>query len=205
MTTATAPPVKFHPNAIQTYTGEAYDFADPDPRTIHLDDIAHSLSNMCRFAGHVRGFQSVAEHSVLVSEIVRLAGGDTREQQLAFLHDGHEGYVWDCPRPFKPLLGDVFEQFAEKADEAILSAFFDEDIPTRIFQSSWIKEADNIALVAEARELMHHGPESWAGWKDTYSKVPDLPAPLKVRSLLPHQAENLFLHRAFVLGLNTEA
>lgn len=47
-----------------TYTGRTFYPFDPRPEDICIEDIAHSLSNMCRFCGHVREFYSVAEHSV---------------------------------------------------------------------------------------------------------------------------------------------
>ena len=55
---------------IQTYTGRAFDLLDPRPEQIDPLDIAHALSQICRFTGHVREFYSVAQHSVLVACIV---------------------------------------------------------------------------------------------------------------------------------------
>ena len=39
---------------IITYRGAAIEPLDPDPEHIHIEDIAHSLANQCRFTGHVR-------------------------------------------------------------------------------------------------------------------------------------------------------
>ena len=57
--------------AIQTFKGNVF-----DPKTIYIDtidikDIAHALSNLCRYAGHCRDFYSVAEHSVLTYKIAQ--------------------------------------------------------------------------------------------------------------------------------------
>lgn len=202
MSNTTEPPVRFHPNAIQTFSGEAYDFQNPDPATIRMRDIAHALSNACRYAGHTARFYSVSEHSVLVMLTLKAWGFDEEWQRVGLMHDAHEAYVWDCPRPFKPLLGDVFEEFSDKADAAICKAL---DLPdAECFHAPPVKDADDTALVAEAQKLMYYGPEAWAGWAKRYSKVPPLPDGLEVVGLDPWKAENAFLHYAHSLGLDTE-
>ena len=35
----------------QTYTGQAIDLSNPDPKTINIEDIAHSLSLIPRYTG----------------------------------------------------------------------------------------------------------------------------------------------------------
>ena len=42
----------------------------PSPQEIALEDIAGARSRICRFGGHTSEFDSVAQHSVLVSEVV---------------------------------------------------------------------------------------------------------------------------------------
>jgi hypothetical protein len=207
----TPPKPRFHPNAIQTFTGLAYDFEAPTAEMIELDDIAHALSNACRFAGHVRRFYSVAEHCVRVSYAME-AWYPTNPLlwRDGLMHDGHEAYVWDCPRPFKPLFVNaegvnIYERFADNADAAI-GARFGID-PSRL-HSPQVKRADDCLLVAEARLLMTHGPEEWASWDSRYSEVP--PPPLTAWppegyndavGWPPHLAEDAFHHRAKEVGL----
>ena len=81
---------------IQTFTGKAFWPLDPRADDIDPLDVAHALSNMCRYAGHVRTFYSVAEHSVLMSQIV-----DPENALWALLHDASEAYLVDVPRPVK--------------------------------------------------------------------------------------------------------
>lgn len=199
---ARPPVVRFHPGEIQTFTGEAYDFDNPDPATIRLRDIAHALSNACRYAGHTSRFYSVAEHSILVTKTLESWGYDEAWQRVALMHDASEAYVWDCPKPFKPLLGETFGQFSEKADVAICEAMGLPD-PER-FHSKTLKTADVTVLIAEARELMHHGPEAWSAWEESYAKMPPLPKELRIATLEPRQAEESFLYYARKLGFDTE-
>lgn len=63
---------------------------------VNLEDIAHSLSQLCRYGGHCNHFYSVAEHSVRLSETV-----DPRE---ALLHDATEAYLGDVVSPLKSML-----------------------------------------------------------------------------------------------------
>lgn len=190
--------LKFGPGTIETYRGHAYDFRNPTSDMIEIDDIKHALSNMCRFAGHVSRFYSVAEHSVLVSRIVERYHGSRDAQRIALFHDAHEAYVWDAPRPFKPLLGDAFKEYATLADRAVALAIFGAPNRARDFHAEWIKRADNIALCAEREELMVAGP---AEWEHGYEDVPPLPPLLDVAALPPLQAEYLFYDRALELGL----
>jgi hypothetical protein len=44
---------------IQTFTGKRLDLDPPDPSQIDIEDIAHSLSMLCRFNGQCNKFYSV--------------------------------------------------------------------------------------------------------------------------------------------------
>lgn len=66
---------------------------------IDIDDIAHGLSNLCRFTGRTQRFYSVAEHSVRVSRLCK------KEHRLyGLLHDAAEAFVGDQAKPLKKAL-----------------------------------------------------------------------------------------------------
>ena len=46
-------------STIRTYTSKLIDLTAIAPSDIDIVDIAHSLSNLCRFNGHSRKFYSV--------------------------------------------------------------------------------------------------------------------------------------------------
>ena len=81
---------------IQTYTGKKFYPLDPRPEEICIEDIAHSLSLQCRFAGHSVFHYSTAQHSILVSSVL-----DRRHRAHGLLHDATEAYLVDLPRPIK--------------------------------------------------------------------------------------------------------
>src|SRR3954454_351254 len=81
---------------MQTYSGRRFYPMNPRPSEIDPVDIAHALSLLCRYGGHVDRFYSVAEHCVLMSQAVA-----PENALAALLHDATEAYVCDVPRPLK--------------------------------------------------------------------------------------------------------
>src|SRR6185503_5589264 len=62
---------------------------------------ARPLANLSRFGGHTRAFYSVAQHSVIVSQLVEERGGDAEDAFAALMHDATEAYLGDMPHPIK--------------------------------------------------------------------------------------------------------
>lgn len=85
---------------IRTWSGQYVDLFNPDPMTIRMDDIAHSMSLICRYNGHVDKHYSVAQHSL---EVVKyLESTETPPVQfLGLLHDASEAYLGDLVSPLK--------------------------------------------------------------------------------------------------------
>lgn len=101
-----------HGDFMQTYTGRKFWPLDPRPEEVFIEDIAHSLSLQCRYAGHCVRFYSVAEHSVLMARWL-LDNVDARTAFHGLLHDAPEAYVVDVPRPLKPFLSNYKEAEAK--------------------------------------------------------------------------------------------
>src|SRR5712664_1181267 len=81
---------------IETFTGHAFYLLDPRPEDILIEDIAHALSQACRFTCHTRRFYSVAEHSYHIAVLCE------KEYKLGgLLDDAEETYLGDMNRPLK--------------------------------------------------------------------------------------------------------
>jgi len=159
---------------ITTYTGKRFHFLDPQPEEIDIIDIAHHLSLLCRFTGACREFYSVAEHSIRVADIL------PRELKLAgLLHDAAESYTNDISRPVK---------YSHKLEEteALISVAIGKKFNVELSHPK-IKEADNIMIATEAKDLMDN-MDRWA----------ELPEPLesKIEPFISAKyVEHLFLLR----------
>lgn len=82
---------------ITLLSGRMFDYLNPSADVL-LDDMITPLSNICRFAGHLPYFYSVAQHLVNTSLIV---DGDEDAQYEALLHDRSEGFTNDITTPLK--------------------------------------------------------------------------------------------------------
>lgn len=139
---------------IEVYSGTKFYPLDPKPEEILIEDIAHSLSNMCRFAGHCRVFYSVAEHSVRTSWAV-----PTEHALWALLHDASEAYLVDIPRPLKHYsnLGEIYRQIEQPLQQMIYERF-----GLSGPEPSSVKTADNLLLSTEHRDLIN-SQQIWSG------------------------------------------
>jgi hypothetical protein len=139
---------------LQTVSGRRLNPFDPDPDQLDIADIARALANVCRFGGHTRVFYSVAQHSVIVSELVEQRGGDVEDVFAALMHDASEAYLGDMPHPIKHRspLGASFKAAEEHLEHAIRDRFsIKPDVPE-------IKRADRALLATERRAF---SGESW--------------------------------------------
>lgn len=133
---------------MQTFTGRQYWPMDPRPHEVFIEDIAHSLSLQCRYAGHCVRFYSVAEHSVLIAR--HLAATHAPEVALAgLLHDAPEAYCVDIPRPLKPYLTNY--QAIEQDNWLVIAARYqlDRELPREVH------DADNRIIADELVNLVH--------------------------------------------------
>lgn len=144
---------------IQTYTGKRVYPLSLDIGDIDILDIAHSLSQICRFTGHTNLFYSVAEHSIRVAKLVSTMKYDSGLILAALLHDAHEVYIGDMSRPLKRSLTESdIEQLERDLQWKIFSRF---NCNKALENYDIIKQADNILLMTEGRDLMHGGIKGW--------------------------------------------
>lgn len=162
---------------MQTASGGRFYPLDPQPSEIDPDDIAHALSLLCRYGGHVDRFYSVAEHCVLMSQAVA-----PEHALAALLHDATEAYVVDVPRPLKRQLAG-YVAIEDGVWNAICQKFrIAADLPESV------KDADNRILLTERTALMPRA-ERWSQ-DDEYS-----PLPVAIQGWSPPVAERAYADR----------
>lgn len=175
---------RFNPDAwIQTYSGRRFNPTNPVPDAIVIQDIAHPLSNQCRFSGHCNKFYSVAQHCVLVSYICNF-----EDALWGLLHDATEAYLVDVPRPLKQSgLFGAYIEFETKMTAAVCERFGLNPV-----EPPSVKQADKVLLSTEARDLMNPLRPDWDATKDAL--------PFKIEPWSPEEAKERFLKRFFELN-----
>lgn len=155
------------PRLMRTHTGRMVDPTALRPEDVSVYDIAHALSNLCRFSGQCKRFHSVGEHSVLVAQIAFEAAGPAAAR-MGLMHDPHEAYGGDMITPVKRRFPD-FEAMQTRNQAAIEQAFGIADTPASIREL--VKQIDGEIVHDEMRDLFDPPPEWLAGRARTY---PDL-------------------------------
>ena len=168
---------------IQTYSGRRFWPLDPKAEDVAIEDIAHSLSLICRYNGHCREFYSVAEHSLLVAKVVAQNADSCPELELAaLLHDASEAYLTDVAKPVKPyLLG--YQEFEARVEAVIHEAL---GLGSPADYRPYIKPIDTLIVVDEAIALM---PVESIAWHERLGQ----PLGVEIRSLPARRAEREFL------------
>lgn len=167
---------------IQTYTGRQFWPIDPQCGDFFIEDIAHALSNICRYAGHCRDFYSVAHHAVLVSHIC-----DPAWALEGLMHDASEAYLVDLPRPLKHDPEMKAYRTIERRMEAAIADQFMLNFPW----PATVKWADNVVLSTEKRDLMNVSAIPWGQMQEPMKKI--------IRPWSPKKAERKFLERFYQL------
>jgi hypothetical protein len=164
---------------IETFTGKKFHFLDPQPEEIDIIDIAHSLGMQCRYTGHARTFYSIAEHSIIVSDLC------SPEAQLwGLLHDASEAYLTDVASPIKQFLGR-YRDMEQNLMNAIATKY-----GLSIEMPEEVHTADRIVLLAEAEVLITSGAKDWMTF-DADIEIPNI----KFDFHTPKNAKYAFLDR----------
>lgn len=175
---------------IRTYTGKLVNPIDMKPEDIDIRDIAHGLSNTCRFNGQCNRFYSVAEHSVHVASIV-----PEPYKFAALLHDASEAYLSDLNTFVKYYPGMyVYRDIECHLLDVILNKYNISGLTIEVWKH--IKAADVIMYGKEKWSLFDgpfteadiHPMRLWA------SQIAKFPRGIELRCWRPEDAENAFMH-----------
>ena len=169
--TATGPTILLH-------SGAYFDFLDPWNSAFTIEDIAHGLSNTCRYAGQCRLFYSVAEHSWHASHLV-----PPDLELAALMHDAAEAFIGYVTRPLKALLSD-YKRIEFNIEAAIAARF-----GINGMHHAAVKRADVALLAAEQAALMPAHSDNWAVLDGVE------PADVSLMAWSPFYAKRAFLSR----------
>ncbi len=125
---------------------------DPQFDEIHIEDIAHALSLMCRGNGQLRHFYSVAQHSINCAIEAKARGYSRRVQLACLLHDGSEAYIADIIRPIKPFLSNYYA-----LEEKLQNLIYEKYLTSKLCddEAALVKLIDDEILRYELHELLN--------------------------------------------------
>jgi hypothetical protein len=170
---------------LETYTGRKAYPMDPNVADICKEDVAHALSQIVRYNGHVRRFYSVAEHCCHLADWMIQQGHPFAWALTALIHDAPEAYIGDIIRPIKPALGTPWKSLEVQWDYTI-SQWAGVSFP-------WpdvVKEADTRILIDERNALMHVAQKNDWGGLAGYE-----PLGVTIRGWEPFEAKHNWLTR----------
>jgi uncharacterized protein len=104
-------------DGIRLLSGALFDYNRPEASDVTIGDIAAALSKVCRFAGHIHQFYSVAQHAINASLIV-----DPKHAFDALMHDTAEAFTNDLPTPLKYAV-PIFKELEVKIEAAMAERF----------------------------------------------------------------------------------
>lgn len=117
---------------------------------ISIKEIASNLSNICRFNGATGSFYSVAEHSVLVSNLC------SQFQKEALLHDASEAFTGDIVRPVRVFMITELSDLISKINSLIDKKYH---VKIEKSQDVW-KIVDNLVMDIEIAHFFNGAKSS---------------------------------------------
>lgn len=176
---------------IRLVTGQLFSYYEPHLTEVSVEALAKSLSHICRFAGHVQYFYSVAQHAVNCSYIV-----DEEHAFAALMHDTAEMATNDLPTPLKhyveDIAGPVFKELEIRIESAMAERFgFEYPLHPAV------KLAD-LQMLGLEKDAVKQDHSEWATLEGVeYAHLQDK---VDLAYMPPEKAEQLFLHRFMELA-----
>ncbi|MBP3621157.1 MAG: phosphohydrolase [Lachnospiraceae bacterium] len=135
---------------ITTYTKIKFTPLCPVLEDIKIEDIAHSLSMLCRANGHYSSFYSVGAHCINCYEEAVARRESPRVKMACLLHDAVESYISDVTRPVKKHLPQ-YQDIEENLSKAIYEKFLGS--PLNDYEEQMVKLIDDAMLYYEFLEF----------------------------------------------------
>lgn len=135
---------------ITTYSKINFTPLEPVAEDIRIEDIAHSLSMLCRANGHYDSFYSVAAHCLNCYEEAVARRESPRVKMACLLHDATESYISDVTRPVKKNL-EEYQRIEDKLAAVIYEKFLGS--PLTEYEETTVKLIDDAMLYYEFFEF----------------------------------------------------
>lgn len=171
------------PTFIETYTGRAFWPLEPKVEDVSIIDIAHHLSNQCRYSGATEATYCTAQHCCLLENFVsnKMRGSPLDRLQI-LMHDCAEAYLVDIPRPVKQFMPE-YRKWDHRITEVVREWLGIRGVPT----PSWQDEYDSRIVVDEHEQVMSNALD----WGDDARN----PLGIAISPWSPKVAEQQFLMR----------
>jgi hypothetical protein len=141
---------------VETYTGRAFFPLEPQVKDVSIIDIAHHLSNQCRYSGAPSSFYSTAQHCCLLADFVQKRWGTPLDCLQILMHDAAEAYLVDMPRPVKQFMPQ-FRDWDHAIQMCVRSWLGLDGVPI----PTWQDELDSRIIVDERAQVMSDSGNDW--------------------------------------------
>jgi len=175
---------------IQIYSGLGFHY-DPDSMAnITIYDIANSLSQQNRYAGHTKYPYSVAQHSVLLAKALEKTGKNGNVYS-GLMHDAHETVVPDIPRPLKTAIAETYGRNDYETFERMIQEMFENKFDYSVGTEVYVYD---LRICSNEKDALMRTTELDWGFKDTKR------LPVTIRRWTAKQAKFRFLAKYFISG-----
>lgn len=155
-------------SCISVVGGDFFDLLSPETNDYNIDVIAHALSRINRFTGHIEvDNYSVAEHSVHVSYAI-----PERYAFVGLMHDASEAFVGDVSSPLKKILGKAYTDIEDAIQQELANRFgYEFPYPDEVHDADKRVYFSERQVIAPARDQLWHQeyrasrkitPEGWS-------------------------------------------
>jgi hypothetical protein len=198
---ATRRPAKWD-GCVITHSEGLFNLLNPRSGDVVLEDIAYGLAYKNRYGGQL-GPLTVAEHSVMVCDIIERLWPASNQMLAGLLHDACEAYTHDIQAPVRKFVrvsmpdgslitwGDMERRVNTTVAKAL-------DIDQDFYSSNEVAAADILAASIEKKALVKGGP-TWG-----LPKVPQELEGIRIRNLSATEAYDLFLSKYEQVRIKTQ-
>ena len=183
-------PAKYD-GCVPTKSGLSFDILDPKAKHVRLEDVIQGISYKFRFGGQL-GPITVAEHSMLVADIIETLWPESGAALAGLLHDGCEAYTHDIQSPVRKFLkiqmrDGTFITWGDMERRINLAISKALGLGNDFYTHPEVQAADIIALAIEKAACPTIAGEKWG-----LPPIPPEVQHLKVQFLSPSTAAIMF-------------